>query len=107
VQLFEQQAAALIEDSLPIPQIARNLNRADLATGDARIAGILGKAQPALDAAGDRSADVAGNALDLRIVKPIHHDPIVGTQPPKSGADLACRTALRPAPDPHRKGEHQ
>lgn len=78
VQLLEQKTASLVEHSLTILQITRDMDRTDLAAGDTDIAGVFRHSQRAFDAASNRSADVAGNPLHFRIIEPVYRDPIVG-----------------------------
>jgi hypothetical protein len=80
VQLLEKKAAPLVEYSLAILQITRDMDRTDLAAGDTDIARVLCHSQRAFDAASYRSADVTGNALHFRIIEPIYRDSIVGPQ---------------------------
>jgi hypothetical protein len=80
VQLLEKQAAPLVENSLAILQITRDMNHADLAARDADIARILCHSQRAFDAASYRSADVAGNTLHFRVIEPVYRNSIVGPQ---------------------------
>ena len=107
MQLLEQKAAPLVEYSLTILQITRDMDRTDLTAGDTDVTRILGQSQRAFDAARYRAADVAGHTLYFRIIEPVYCNSIVGSQEPKSGAYLACRTSFRPTPDPYCKGEHQ
>src|SRR5665213_557613 len=80
VQLLEKKAAPLVEYSLAILQITRDMDRTDLAAGDTDIARILCHSQRAFDAASYRSADVSGNTLHVRIIEPIYRDSFVGPQ---------------------------
>jgi hypothetical protein len=106
LQRLEDKAAPLIEDPLAIPDFAVNPDRPDLAASDAGIAGILGHAQTALDAAGLRSADVAGDTLDLGIVKAVDDDFVVWSEEPEFCANRAGRAALRATKDPSPKHDH-
>ena len=100
VQLLEQQAAPLIEHGLTVFQIARHLDRANLAAGDAGIAGIFRESQPSLDATRDRATDMTGHTFHLGIIEAIDDDPVVGPQPAESRADLAGRAPFGSVPYP-------
>jgi hypothetical protein len=78
VQLLEQKTAPLVEDGLTVMQITRDMDRTNLAAGDTGIARILCNSQRAFNAAGNRTADVAGNPLHFRVIKTVYRDSIVG-----------------------------
>jgi hypothetical protein len=80
VQLLEKKAAPLVENSLAILQIARDMNHTDLAARDTDIARILCHSERAFNAASYRSADVAGNTLHFRIIEPVYRNSIIGPQ---------------------------
>jgi len=58
-----------------------------LVAGDTGIAGILSDPETALQLAGLRSADLAGDAFDLWVVKAIDDDFIVGPEQAKPRTD--------------------
>jgi hypothetical protein len=80
MQLLEKETAPLVENSLAILQIARDMDHTDLAARDTGIARILCHAQRAFNAASYRSANVAGNTLHFRIIEAVYRDSIVGPQ---------------------------
>nr|WP_231714086.1 hypothetical protein [Desulfosarcina ovata] len=57
---IEQEAAVFVEYALAVLDVTKELNRSDLAAGDAGVARILGHAHAALHAAGLSSGDVTG-----------------------------------------------
>src|SRR6266481_7840662 len=98
---LEDEAASLVEDALAILDFALDLDRADLPARDAGVAGVLGHAESALHPSGLGSADVAGDAVDFGVVKPVDDDLVIGPQQPELCVDGAGGATLGPADDPH------
>src|SRR6266436_8742985 len=86
---LEDEAASLVEDALAIFDFALDLDRADLPARDAGVAGVLGHTQSALHSSRLGSADVAGDALDLGVVKTVDDDLVIRPQQPKLCIDGA------------------
>jgi hypothetical protein len=97
---LEEQAAAFVEDSFSIAQVAHDLNRADLAASDAGVAGILRNTQLPFYAARYGAADVARDAFHLGVVETIDRDTIIGSEPAKVGTHTPDRAPLGSAVDP-------
>jgi hypothetical protein len=101
LQGFEQETAPLVEDALPVLQFTGNFDWAYLAAGNAGITGVLGDPEAALQPAGLRSTDVASDALDLGVVKPVDYDFVIRPEQVESGTDRAGGAPLGPAVNPH------
>ena len=71
----------LIEDALTVLEFADDLDRADLTTGDAGVTRILRHSQLALHPSRFRTGNVAGDTLDFGVVKAVHYDLVVGSEP--------------------------
>ena len=69
LKLLEHEAAVLVEDALAVLELAEDLDRADLTTGDAGVTRVLRHAQFALHPSRLRPGDVTGDALDFGVVE--------------------------------------
>ena len=98
---LEDEAAPLVEYALSILDFPLDLDRANLAARDAGVAGVLGHAESALHPSGLGPADVAGDALDIRVVKAVYDDLVIGSEQPELCVDGAGGPALGPTDDPH------
>src|SRR4029077_14170696 len=87
LQGLEDKAAPLVEDALAILDVSLDLDRPNLTARDAGVAGVLGHAQSAFHPSCLRSADVAGDAIDFGVVKPVYDDLVIGPQQPKFCVD--------------------
>ena len=97
MKFFEHEAPVLVEDCLAVLEFADYLDRTDLTACDANITRILGYPQFTLHSSRFRTGDVAGDALDFRVVEPIYHNLVVGAEPAKMGADRAGGASFRAA----------
>lgn len=88
LRFLEDQRGVFTEHGLLISQFGGQRDRADLATGQRKLRGILGQTKAALDATGAGLADMAGDAGDLRVVVGINADPVIGADhlPGRRGA---------------------
>src|SRR5215471_12943392 len=100
LQRLEKKTAPFVENPLPVPELGGDLYRADLATGNAGIAGILCNTKPALQPTRLCPADVAGDPFDLRVVKAIDDDLVIRPEHAKPGADRAGSATFRAAEYP-------
>lgn len=100
LERLEHKAAVFVKDAFTILELAEEPNRPYLATGNAGVARILRYAQGAFDAAGLGPGDMAGHALDLGVVKPVHHDLVIRTEPSKLGAHRAGCPAVGAGEEP-------
>jgi hypothetical protein len=89
-----------VEDALAVLDLAKELDRPDLATGDAGVARVLSHAHGAFQTSGLGPGDVAGDPLDFRVVEAVDHDLIVGAEPSKIRANLAGYPTFRSADNP-------
>jgi hypothetical protein len=80
--------------------------RPNLAARDAGVAGLLGHTKSALHPSGLGSAYVAGDALDLGVVKTVDDDLVIRPQQPKLCVDRAGGAALGAGDDPHAEQDH-
>jgi hypothetical protein len=94
LKCLERKAAVFVEDELAVLEFAKDLDRADLAAGDAGVTRILRHTHGTFHAAGLGPGDVAGDTLDFGVVEAVDHDLIVGAEPSKIRADRAGRPAF-------------
>jgi hypothetical protein len=97
---LEHEAAVFVEDALAVLDLSNDLNRSDLATGDAGVTRILRHTHGAFHASGLGPGDVAGDTLDFGVVEAVDHDLIVGAEPAKIRTDRAGRPAFGAAEEP-------
>ena len=85
----------LVEDALAVLELAKNLDRADLTTGNAGVTGVLRQAQFALYPTRLSPGDVTDDALDFGVVEAVDDDLIAETEQAKMRADRAGRAGVR------------
>src|SRR5215471_18933277 len=94
LQGFKEKAAPLIENTLAVLELGDNLYRPDLAASNAGVAGIFGDTEPTFQSSGLRSADMAGDAFDLCVVKSVNDDFVVRPEQSELCAEGASGATL-------------
>ena len=106
LKLLEQEAAVLVEDALAVLELAEDLDRADLTTGNAGVTRVLRQAQFALHPSRLRPGDVTDDALDFGVVEAVDDDLVAETEQAKMRADRAGRAAFGATEDPPSEEHH-
>src|SRR5262252_3308043 len=100
LQGFKEKAAPLIENTLAVLELGDDLYRPDLAASNAGVAGIFGDTEPTFQSSGLRSADMAGDAFDLWVVKSVNDDFVVRPEQSELCAEGASGATLWSVEDP-------
>jgi hypothetical protein len=106
LKLLEHEAAVLVEDALAVLELAEDLDRTDLTTGNAGVTRVLRQAQFALHPPCLRPGDVTDDALDFGVVEAVDDDLVAETEQAKMRADRAGRATFGTTEDPPSEEHH-
>ena len=106
LERLENQATPLVENALAVLDVADDLDWTYLTARDAGVAWCPRSRQGTLHSSRLRSGEMAGDALNLRIIEAADHNLVIRPEQPEFRIDRTCGAALGSADNPNAEQHH-